>query len=289
MKYKIPIAFTIVILIWSTTPLAIKWSSDSVGFTFALMTRMMIGAIFAILLLRLRGMSFPWTKIARQTYFAASFGIYFAMMLVYWAAQFIPSGWVAVIFGSAPMITGLFAYKILAENSLTPTKIFGSLIALVGLIVIFWTSDDITSKSFYAMLAVLLSTFVHSLSAIWVKRLNATISPLATTAGALCYAVPAFILSWLIIDGTIPKSIPTRAGFSILYLGMIGSVMGFALYFYVLKNVDASRVALITLVTPVTALLLGNWLNGEALTLQVWLGTFLILSGLVCYQILGKK
>ncbi len=50
-----------------------------------------------------------------------------------------------------------------------------------------------------------------------------------------------------------------------IYLGIGGSVIGFLLCFFVLKHVEATRVALITLVTPVSALLLGRYLNNEAL------------------------
>ncbi|MFK8067402.1 MAG: DMT family transporter [Gammaproteobacteria bacterium] len=289
MKYKLPIAFFIVITIWTTTPLAIKWSSDGVSFTFALMSRMIIGVICAYILLRFLGMTLPWNKTVRRTYLAASFNIYFAMMLIYWASQFIPSGWVAVIFGLAPMITGIIAYKVLSEDALTPAKIFGSCIALIGLSIIFLTGEEATSLSVYAMSAVLLSTIIHSVCTVWVKQLDAVVSPLATTTGALLYAVPAFILSWLIFDGTVPENIPVRAALSIVYLGVIGSVIGFALYYYVLKQIEASRVALITLITPVTALLLGNWLNNESLTLRIGLGAFLILSGLFCYELLGRK
>ncbi|HEY5734793.1 MAG TPA: EamA family transporter, partial [Gammaproteobacteria bacterium] len=56
------------------------------------------------------------------------------------------------------------------------------------------------------------------------------------------------------------------------------------LYFYVLKHLSAGHVSLITLVTPVTALLLGAWLNGEIITSQVWAGTLLIMLGLFVHE-----
>ncbi len=71
---------------------------------------------------------------------------------------------------------------------------------------------------------------------------------------------------------------------AIVYLGVFGSVIGFALYYYVIKHLETSKVALITLVTPVIALLLGHWLNGEEIGLRLWLGTGLILLGLSVHQ-----
>jgi len=288
MKYKIPLAFACVTLIWSTTPLAIQWSSESVGYLFAVTSRMTIATVACFVLLRVLGMPFLWHKAAQQTYLAAGLGIYFAMMLVYWGAQFIPSGWVAVIFGASPMITGLIAYRYLDET-LTPAKIIGSLVGFVGLFIIFRTKETIEPASYYGLLAIVISTLVHTLSIIRVKRINAAISALATTCGGLIYATPAYLLTWLIVDGQLPTEISVKTIMAILYLGLIASMIGFVLYYFLLKHLDASRVALITLVSPVNALLLGHVLNGEPLTQQIWLGTIVILSGLICYEFIGKK
>ncbi len=65
-----------------------------------------------------------------------------------------------------------------------------------------------------------------------------------------------------------------------MYLGVFGSVLGFVLYYHMIKHLDAGRIALITLITPVLALLLGHGLNSEAVLPQVWIGTGLILLGL---------
>jgi drug/metabolite transporter (DMT)-like permease len=73
---------------------------------------------------------------------------------------------------------------------------------------------------------------------------------------------------------------PQRALIATAYLGVFGSVLGFMLYFYMIKHMEAGRVALITLITPVMALLLGHVLNDEAVLPQVWFGAAFILLGL---------
>jgi drug/metabolite transporter (DMT)-like permease len=65
-------------------------------------------------------------------------------------------------------------------------------------------------------------------------------------------------------------------------------VLGFALYFYLVKHMDTGRVALITLITPVIALLLGHALNNETILPQVWLGTASIVLGLGLHQWGGR-
>jgi drug/metabolite transporter (DMT)-like permease len=65
---------------------------------------------------------------------------------------------------------------------------------------------------------------------------------------------------------------------------MFGSVVGFTLYYYVIKHLDAGRVALIMLVTPVSALLLGQTLNAESIPASGWAGIALIGAGLMLYE-----
>ena len=98
-------------------------------------------------------------------------------------------------------------------------------------------------------------------------------------------AAPLFLVTWLLFDGSWPRAIPLATAGSIVYLALFGSVLGFALYYHVLTQVQATRVALITLVTPVSALALGNLVNGEPLTLEILLGSLLILSGLALFQL----
>ena len=107
--------------------------------------------------------------------------------------------------------------------------------------------------------------------------------PLSITAGSLLVATPLYIANVFISSG-FPEAIPMRSLYSIIYLAVVGSAIGFPLYFYLLTQISATKLALIALITPVTALLLGAWLNDEQVNTQVWLGTALILGGLAMYQ-----
>ena len=75
-----------------------------------------------------------------------------------------------------------------------------------------------------------------------------------------------------------------KSGMSILYLGVMGSVVGFTFYFYVLKHYPASRVALLTFVTPVLAMLWGHSLNHEQIPMEVIYGASCIMSALLLHQ-----
>jgi drug/metabolite transporter (DMT)-like permease len=129
-----------------------------------------------------------------------------------------------------------------------------------------------------------MSVLLHSLSSVWVKRIGAGVSAMAVAGGGLLVAAPLYLVAWLMLDGQFPAALSPRAGYSILYLSLVGSVAGFIMFYYVLKHVAASRIALITLVAPVNALWLGQVLNGEVIGMRVLAGAALILSGLAMHQ-----
>ena len=281
---SIPIAYIGVILIWSTTPLAIKWSGDGVGYLFGITSRMILGMLVGLTVAGLFSIPLPWHAEARRTYLAAGLGLFFAMTSVYWSSQFIPSGWISVLFGLAPIVTGLLATFLLSERGLDAARLAGMLLGLVGLAIMLLGSQRLGPHAVYGIAGMVFAVTAYSTSAVAVKRIGADIPALATTIGALMITVPLLVALYLLTGEPLPAVVPIRAMLSIVYLGLIGSVLGFALYYYVLRHVEATRVALITLITPVLALMLGHLLNGEALQPEAVLGTAAILSGLLLFE-----
>ena len=281
---SVPAAYLGIVLIWATTPLAIKWSGEQGGFLLGVTLRMTIGYVVCLLLMRMLRIEFPWHRQARYSYLAAGLGVFGAMLSVYWGAQYIPSGLVSVLFGLSPILIGVFATYWLGEQRFSPGKLFGIVLAICGLALIFLPGGSLEQIAPQGVLAVLMAVTFHSLSAVWVKRIGGELHPMSINSGALSIAVPLYLLVWLVFDGRMPESISERALGSILYLALFGTVLGFNLYFYVMKRVSAAVLSLVTLITPVLALLIGNLLNGESITPQVWLGAAAILLGLLSFQ-----
>jgi drug/metabolite transporter (DMT)-like permease len=263
--------------------LAIQWSSAGWGYLFGISGRMMLGALVCAVLLQILKPGLPWHREARNTYFAAGVAIYGAMLSVYWGAQFVPSGLIAVLYGLNPLLTGVVAAVLLGEKSFTPGKLLGMALGFAGLLSIFAADIMLDENAWQGVLAILFSVTLHSVSGVWVKRIGGGLPGLTVTSGGLFVVAPLFLLTWLIFDGHLPTDIPAQAGWSMLYLGVFGSALGFTLYFYLLKKMEANRVSLITLLTPVLALMLGTGLNGETVSIEVLLGSGLIVFGLVLH------
>lgn len=281
-------AYIFIVLLWSTTPLAIKWSGEGPGFLFGVTARMTIGAVCTLMVLGLSQQRLVWHHKAIQTYLAVAMQIYGSMLIVYWAAQFIPSGWISVIFGLTPLMTALLAAFWLSERSLTFGKVLSYVMGIAGLVVMFGSALQLGREAVMGIGGVLMSTFLQSLSAVWVKRIDAKLPALTQVTGGLLLALPIYLLTWLALDGHWPTIMPVASWVSIVYLGVIATTIGFILYYYLLIHLAATKVALITLVSPVMALALGHFVNHEPMTIKVLVGTALILFALVGHEFFDR-
>lgn len=280
----VPAAYLGIIIIWTTTPLAIQWSSEGSGFIFGVSARMLVGTLGLLVLMTLLRIKLPWHRKAVQTYMAGVLGVYGAMMSVYWSSQYIPSGWISVIFGLSPLMVALMSICFLKDRSLSRLQLVALLLGFSGLLVMFGSASEIGEGAIAGVLGVFLAALLHSISALRIKVINAQLNAFSSTAGSLLFSLPLYLLSWYVIDGQIPTSVPVSSIASILYLGIIATMFGFAMYYYVLIRISVTRLAMITMITPVMALWLGHYLNHEPISLRVMAGTALIISGLLLYE-----
>lgn len=154
----------------------------------------------------------------------------------------------------------------------------------------FSSAFELNVEAIRGMIGVLLAAFLHSVSAVWVKQIDAKLPAMIQVAGGLLIAMPLYLLSWYSYDGgQWPMSMTPKSLLAIVYLGVIATTLGFALYYYVLTHMPATNVALITIISPVLALLLGFVVNDEILTLKVSLGASLILAALFMHQFAERK
>lgn len=297
---SVKLAYLSIIIIWSTTPLAVQWSSEPLPF-FSVMIRMLIGLIGCGLLLAVSHSKLRFTRESLPILIVAGISVYLAMSLVYVSARYIPSGWISVLYGLSPIVTGICARYLLAERSLSIEKIIGMLFGLAGLALVFSSGLQLDEDSLLGVLLCLLAVLITGGSSVLLKKFNqqSPLNSMQTNIGGLIIAMPLFMATWLIAEyqlGRAPltfspsadvkfSSISIRAYACMLYLGLIATTLGFSLYYFLLKNMDATRVSMIALITPVTALLLGSWLNNEPVVTSVWLGTGLICGGLILFEL----
>lgn len=281
---KVLLAYLAVVVIWGTTPLAIQWSVEGVGVVFALSVRIAISAVLSYAWMRFQGLRLVGTAEAMKIYFATVLGVFGAMMCVYWSARYIPSGLISVMFGLAPIVAGLFAWWLLQESFLRTNKLLGTFAGIGGLMIIFQDELYLGPDGWKGMLGMLLSVTLYALSSVLVKRAGGNLSAVVVNTGGLLATLPFFGMTWIVTGQGWPVEIPARAMAAIGYLAVFGSFVGFILFYYVLKRLPTGSVMLITLITPVIALLLGSGVNGETPALSAWVGAAVVLSGVLLYE-----
>jgi len=281
---SVPVAYATIIIIWSTTPLGITWSNETLSPITAVSLRMSIAAMLGAVILKALGIPLDWTKQAFRTYAVSLFGIYGALLCTYSAAQYIPSGLISVLYALSPVISNLLSHLIIGRGEFSTSRWVAFIVSFSGLA--FICADDwvMQDQGWIGISLLLMAVSLYSLSGVLVQREKFEAHPLSITVGTLLCSVPLFVITWFILDGNMPTlDWSSRSPWAILYLAVFGSLLGFASYFYIVRELGATAVAMVTLMTPVIALILGNTLNDEPITYQMMAGTACVLIGLLVY------
>lgn len=277
-------AYILVVLVWSTTPLAIHFSNSSVSFVAAITIRMVVAAVICFALLKISRQRLITQPRDGLLYAVSGLGLFPNMLLVYWAAQYIPSGLMSVIMGIYPFFVGVFSLLILRENPFTRTKFLGLGLAVIGLLVIHHQQVAIGPSSTMGLLAMIVACAIWGLSTVLVKKLGRDVSPLRQGTGSLFFACPFYIITWWIIDGALPTAVDQTSVLSITYLILMGSVISHTAWFYVLQKCSVVSVSLVTLITPIMAITWGVVFAGESFTVSTMVGATTIVLALTLYQ-----
>ena len=276
------IAYVLVILVWGTTPLGIAWSTEGFSPAAAALLRMLLAVALGLPLLWVLGMRIPWHRQACLSYLASQPGVLFSMLCSYFASRYVASGLLSIMFGLAPLMSGLMMQWLPGGQRLTRWQWAGCATGVLGLVWIF--SDALQGgNQLLGILLLLLAVFGFSASGILVQRVAAGVPPLPQSVAAVLLSVPGYALFWWLSGLPLVEAPSWRALGAVVYLAVMGSLVGFISYFYVLARLPASTVALVTLCTPVLAILAGYGLNQETLSPKLLTGALIILLGLVLY------
>lgn len=277
------LAYLIVVLVWATTPLAIKWSAEAVPPVMAAMSRMMLAVAIGLPWLWLQGKRLPWDRAALLAYGAAVPGVFGAMALSYLASSYVPSGLISVMFGLAPLLSGMMMQFLPGNVRLNGWHWVGCLLGVAGLAVVF--ADGLRGDGDMLIGVLLLLGAVSGFAAtgILVKRQAVSMHPLTHTMGALILSLPLYGLLSVLMGERFELHGDPHGLWAILYLAVFGSLIGFVCYFLILSRLPAATVSLVTLITPVLALGLGAMFNGEQPHANVMIGAGMIVGALALY------
>lgn len=270
-------------LIWGSTWLVIKGGLrdlpplTSAGVRFAVAAVVMIGV--AAVLGRREGGDRPPTwlwMIQGTTSFAISYGI------VYQAETVLSSGLVSLLFGLYPMLQAASGHLFLEGERLAPHQWFGFILGLAGLALLFRT--DLRSfgpEGIPTGILALLSPIAVVIGTTIVKRHGSGASSVLLNRNGMFFGAALLLACAVVFERNAEISWTAPAIASVLYLALVGTVVTFSLYFWLLRSCPAHRLALIAYVTPAIAIFLGWLFAGEPVTAFTLGGGACILSGVV--------
>ncbi|MCU4529637.1 EamA family transporter [Acinetobacter sp. P1(2023)] len=279
---NLALTYALLVFIWATTPLAIVWSVSDLHLMWALLLRFFIALPLAIIILLILRTPFPTHRQAVHSYIAGSFSLIGSQIFTYAATQYLSSGMIALMFGLAPIMAGLIG-RFAFGQQLYKLQWLGMAIAVSGLAIICLSGANQHVHPFGIVL-MLVSVFVYSFSIFWVKKVNAQIQPMAQATGSILVSsifASCFIpFIWQYAPTHLPEA---KSLFALIYTVLMASLVAMFCYFKLIQNIQATTLSLTTVITPMIAMIIGAALNHEQLSIMVFVGAFIILSGLFLY------
>jgi len=280
---KLRLVLLLLCLIWGSPLLFIKLGlEDLPPLTFAGI-RFLIASLILLALLKIRGQSLPNSR--RDWMLLATVGVMAFSLnygLLFWGEQYISSGLAALLQATAPAFGLVIAHFYLPGEKMTAAKIVGVLIGVVGVGVIFSSQLSIAGpRALAGSLALLLSAVFVAYSNVIVKAYCRQLEPTALAAGQMiCGLVPLLLIGIPLEGNPLKFHWTPMALVALLYLAIVGSVIAFILYYWLMKNMDVTKTLLIALVTPVVAVTLGMIVLKETLEWRTLAGGVMIISGI---------
>jgi len=273
--------FALLCLIWGTTWAAIQIGLAGIPPFTGVALRFAIAAALLLALARALGLRLGRHPLERRVWlvnglfsFVVSYGV------VYWCEQWVPAGLTSVLFATYPLFVALVGRFLLPAEGLSRRELVSMLVAFAGVGVIF-ASDFAALGGPQVALAsalVLVSPLAAAIGSVLVKRWGAGIHPISITAVPM--ALTAAVMGSVALAVERGKTLVWDGASisSLLYLAVFGSAVSFSLYYWLLSHLAVKRLALITYVTPIVAVLVGV-LRGEPLTAHVLAGGGLVIVG----------
>jgi len=264
-------------LIWGTTWFAIR-VCIAPGAYPTLAALALRFAIAFVLMLPIALAARPWPRGSAWFYLVLA-GVLdaIAYTLVYIGEERVPGGLAAVVYGTQPLILALLL-QVFRVESISRRHIVGALISIAGVAVLFLDRLDVSRAQAVGVALVVGSVVASTCYSMVMKSQRAGMAPTSVFIGvtALVLGIVA-----LVTRTPIPWPPPLVPTLALVYLAVIGTVVAFMLYFWLLDRTSLLITSTLVFVFPLVALATDALFEREiALTPRAYLGAAVTLAGL---------
>lgn len=204
--------------------------------------------------------------------------------LIFWAQTHIASGLASILNATTPLFTAVLAHLLTGDDRLTPARLAGIGLGVAGVAVLLGPQalgGLVGEGALLAQLACLGAALSYGFAGIWGRRVRG-LPPLAMATGQVTASSLLLLPVVLLVEAPWSLPMPGLAPLgALLGLGTISTALAYVLFFRVLARAGATNVSLVTLLIPVSAVLLGTAFLGERLEMREIAGMALIGLGLL--------
>lgn len=277
------ILYVMTVLIWGSTWLAIEFQLGVVPPEVSLVYRFSIAAIlmWGYCLWR----KLPLNYAAKDHGFfvvlaVCNFG--FNYLLLYWAQAYLTSAMTSIAF-STLLIMNIVNNRLFFGKAIAPRMFVGAALGLAGIVALFWEdirSFDLSSSAMIGLGLCISGTLVASLGNMTsVRNSKNNVGVMQGNAWGMLYSALFLTLFVVLNGGSFVFDFRAPYVLSLLYLSVFGTVLAFAFYFILLKDIGPEKASYTVVLFPVIAVALSIWFEGFELKPSSALGFVLVLSG----------
>lgn len=277
------LVWLILAVIWGTTWIFIKIGlGDLPPITFAA-ARFLLAVAILFPVIRIQKIPLPRTA-AEWKLIALTGVLQFSLnySMVFWSEQYISSGLAAVLQATITVFGLGLAWIFLPNEQITKLKVGAVIIGIVGVAVIFVDQLRIESvMAFAGSVAIVVGAYAAAQASILIKAKGTSIHPASLVFSQMICGLPLILIYAFIAEGNpLIHNWSWRAIGCVLYLTLAGTIAAFWLYYWLLARIESTKAMMISLVTPLLAVVIGNIFLGETLPPQTLVGGLLILASI---------
>jgi drug/metabolite transporter (DMT)-like permease len=291
--WKTLLAFAIIYFVWGCTFLAIRVGVREVPPLLFAAMRFLVAGVVLYGWTRAKGEAAPTGRQWRSACLLALLIFVFDYGLLFWAEKRVPSGIAAVMLATIPVFIALAEIAILRTQKMTPRLGLALLVGLSGVAALTLKGVDLGGAPIdrRGALALVGAALSWSVASVLTRKLPLPASKSVSSgaqmlAGGVMLTVAAAALGEF--RGFHPQAVSTAAWWSLVYLILAGSILGFTAYVWLIHYQSPTKVGTYAYVNPVVAVLLGYFAGGEPLGLRTVVGTVCVLVSVVAIT-LGPK
>jgi drug/metabolite transporter (DMT)-like permease len=247
--------------------------------------RVALAALVLLTVMRMVGTSMPSDRRVWLAFFGMGLlnnAIPFS--LIVWGQQHIASGVASILNASTPLFTVALAHVMTPDEKMTGGRLCGVVVGIAGVAVMIGTdAASSLGTNVMAQIACVAAAVSYGFAGIFGRRFRTMgVTPMQTAAGQLCASSLLLLPLMLMIDSPWSLPRPSRGTVGALIgVATLSTALGYVLFFRLLATAGATNISLVTLLIPVTAILLGILFLGEILQPRHVAGIALIGLGLV--------